>query len=55
MIPLGSIWILQGLSFLAGSRMSGDSFWAGAGVVVLVVGLGIGGASMLRRKSPSKE
>ena len=52
---MGSIWILQGLNFLAGSPMTGDPFWARAGAVLLVVGLGLGGASMLRRKSPGEE
>ena len=36
---LGALWTLQGFNILAGSRMSGDSFWAGAGLVVLVAGL----------------
>ena len=36
---LGSIWLLQGLNVLPGSFMSGQSFWAGAGLVTLLVGL----------------
>ena len=35
----GSVWMLQGLNVLPGSVMSGQSFWAGAGFVTLVVGV----------------
>ena len=42
---LGVIWTLQGFNVLGGSRMSGDPFWAGAGLVALVVGLAILGMS----------
>ena len=36
---LGTVWILQGLNVLPGSRMSGDPFWAGAGVVAVGIGV----------------
>ena len=38
---LGTIWILQGLNVLPGSRMSGEPFWAGAGLVAIVIGLAV--------------
>jgi hypothetical protein len=38
---LGILWILQGLNVLPGSRMSGETFWAGAGVVALILGAGL--------------
>jgi hypothetical protein len=38
---LGAVWMLQGFNVLGGSRMSGESFWAGAGFVALISGLGI--------------
>lgn len=33
---VGAVWILQGLNLLPGSFMTGDPFWTGAGVVMLV-------------------
>ena len=36
---LGSIWMLQGLNILPGSFMTGQPFWAGAGLVAVVVGM----------------
>jgi hypothetical protein len=38
---LGTIWILQGTNLLPGSFMTGDPFWAGAGAVAVVVGMGL--------------
>ena len=49
---LGALWTLQGFNILAGSRMSGDSFWAGAGLVVLVGGLVI--LALTLRAAPSR-
>ncbi len=36
---VGLVWILQGINVLPGSFMTGDPFWAGAGLIVLVIGL----------------
>ena len=36
---LGAVWILQGVNVLGGSPMTGDPFWAQAGVVCVLVGL----------------
>ncbi len=40
-ILAGSVWFLQGINILPGSRMSGDPQWAinGAIAVILAVGL----------------
>jgi hypothetical protein len=35
---LGTMWVLQGFSVLGGSPMTGVPFWAGAGLVLIVVG-----------------
>lgn len=40
---VGIVWTLQGADILMGSVMSGSSFWLGAGVVLLVVGLILAG------------
>ena len=37
----GVVWILQGLDQLGGSPMTGVVFWAWAGLVSLISGLGM--------------
>ncbi len=38
MVLLGGLWTLQGTNVLPGSGMSGQSFWAIMGIVLLLVG-----------------
>jgi hypothetical protein len=38
---IGLVWTLQGADVIAGSVMSGSSFWLAFGVVLLVVGAGM--------------
>jgi hypothetical protein len=38
---LGTIWLLQGLNVLPGSFMTGSLFWAGMGVLLEIVGIGL--------------
>jgi hypothetical protein len=38
---IGTIWILQGLNVLPGSFMTGQPFWAGAGLVSMIAGLAL--------------
>jgi hypothetical protein len=38
---VGTIWLLQGLNLLPGSFMTGQTFWAWAGLLTLVVGIGL--------------
>ena len=49
LVLLGNVWILQGLNVLPGSFMSGQPFWAGAGLVALIVGVGLLVAGLRRR------
>ena len=49
LVLLGNVWILQGLNVLPGSFMSGQAFWAGAGLVTLIVGVGLLVAGLRRR------
>ncbi len=49
MVVIGAVWILQGANLLAGSRMSGDPFWAQVGLIVLLLGCGLGTVAFLRR------
>lgn len=39
LMAIGVVWFFQGIGSLAGSPMTGVSFWAFAGAVVFVVGL----------------
>ncbi|WP_345763524.1 hypothetical protein [Diaminobutyricibacter sp. McL0608] len=51
----GLVWTLQGFNVLPGSAMSGSSFWAVVGPIILVVGLvliGIAVARSRRRRTP---
>ena len=41
----GSIWFLQGINLLGGSRMTGDPFWAQAGAITAVVGIAVAGVA----------
>ena len=38
---IGTVWILQGLNILPGSFMTGQLFWAGAGLVTRIVGMAL--------------
>ena len=38
---IGLVWGLQGIGILPGSPMTGQSIWAWAGLVVLIVGVGL--------------
>jgi hypothetical protein len=37
----GAVWVGQGLGLIHGSSMSGSTFWAVAGAVSVVAGLGL--------------
>ncbi len=36
---VGAVWLLQGISVLPGSFMSGSTLWATIGLVLLLVGI----------------
>ncbi|MSQ15936.1 MAG: hypothetical protein EXR50_08755 [Dehalococcoidia bacterium] len=38
---VGLVWGLQGVGFLGGSVMTGQPFWAGAGLLSFLVGISI--------------
>jgi hypothetical protein len=52
MILMGGVWLLQGISILPGSFMTGQKFWAIMGAVFLVVGglLALAGFRLNRRR-----
>jgi hypothetical protein len=37
----GLIWFLQGADFLPGSVMTGSQFWEVAGLLAIIIGIGI--------------
>lgn len=39
LMAIGVVWFFQGIGSLAGSPMTGVSFWAFAGVITFVIGL----------------
>jgi hypothetical protein len=41
LILAGIVWALQGAGILPGSVMSGQSFWLGAGIIAVLIGLGL--------------
>jgi glucose dehydrogenase len=47
LLLVGLVWIGQGLNLIKGSAMTGSSFWAVAGVALLV----IAGAIVIRERS----
>jgi hypothetical protein len=47
---IGVIWLLQGINILPGSFMTGQLFWAGAGIVAMIVGMALV-VLALRRKA----
>jgi len=51
LILLGALWTLQGVGILGGSLMSGQTFWAIVGVIVLIVGIGLCALGGRRRPS----
>jgi hypothetical protein len=42
LVLLGLVWIGQGSGMIGGSAMSGSSFWAVVGVILVIAGLAVG-------------
>lgn len=40
-VVIGAIWTFQGLGYLEGSPMTGESFWATVGPIVAGLGLAL--------------
>lgn len=41
LVVTGAVWLGQGLGLIHGSSMTGSTFWAAAGAVCVVAGLGL--------------
>jgi len=41
LVVAGAVWLGQGLGLIHGSSMTGSTFWAVAGAVCVVAGLGL--------------
>lgn len=50
LVVVGFIWIGQGIGLIPGSFMTGDPFWAAAGIAVAVGGAGIGWTARRRAR-----
>ena len=48
----GIIFTLQGVGILGGSVMSGVTFWAVAGPIIALAGLGLAAVGLRRRSAP---
>jgi hypothetical protein len=48
----GVIFTLQGVGAIGGSAMSGVTFWAVAGPVIALAGLGMAAIGLRRRSAP---
>ncbi|MGH3383412.1 MAG: hypothetical protein ACRDO1_02410 [Nocardioidaceae bacterium] len=46
----GIVWTLQGLGYVGGSGMTGETLWAVVGPVVAVVGIGLAAAGFRGRR-----
>ena len=42
-------WLLQGVNILPGSFMTGQPFWAGAGIVLIIAGMSLMVLAMRRK------
>ncbi|HEX3815452.1 MAG TPA: hypothetical protein VHX59_21665 [Mycobacteriales bacterium] len=47
---LGLLFTLQGTGVIKGSSMSGTTFWAVAGPVIIVIGLVVAGSGLTSRR-----
>ena len=41
LVLAGAVWALQGAGILPGSVMTGQAFWLGAGIVAVIIGVGL--------------
>jgi uncharacterized membrane protein HdeD (DUF308 family) len=55
LVLLGGLWFLQGVGILADSVMTGQTFWAIVGAILLIVGIALCVLGMRRRPpTPSR-
>ena len=52
LILLGGLWLLQGVGILGGSVMTGQTFWAIVGLILLIGGIALC-VFGLRRRPPT--
>ena len=53
LVLVGLVWMGQGSGIIPGSLMSGSSFWAAVGIILVVAGLVIAVREWIRR--PNQE
>jgi hypothetical protein len=52
-VLVGAVWLLQGVGVIPGSFMTGSTFWAVTGAIVLVAGIVIVGVVKFRGARPA--
>jgi hypothetical protein len=51
LVLVGAVWTLQGLGYIAGSVMTGVTFWAVVGPLVALAGLALVFVGVRRRRT----
>jgi len=54
LVLVGLVWIGQGLGYIKGSFMTGDTKWFAIGIAMVVVGAGIGFGALRQRRGQSR-
>jgi hypothetical protein len=54
LVLVGLVWIGQGLGYIKGSFMTGDTKWFVIGVAMVVVGAGVGVGALRARSGQSR-
>jgi hypothetical protein len=52
LVVVGAVWFGQGMGWIGGSGMSGETLWAVVGPVVALLGLGMVASGVRRRSAP---
>lgn len=50
LVLLGAVWLGQGLGYVRGSFMTGQPMWAWIGALLVLLGTGLGAASLYRKR-----
>jgi hypothetical protein len=53
-VLLGAIWVGQGLGYIKGSFMTGESMWAWIGAALVIVGVVLGAVSFYWKRAPGR-
>lgn len=54
LVLVGLVWIGQGLGYIKGSFMTGDTKWFVIGIAMVIVGAGLGAGALRSRGGQSR-